>query len=102
MEAEVLLKFVFAFVLVISLMLLFSYFMRRAGIAGPGLALGAKRRLKVVEVAPLDHKRRLVLVRRDEVEHLLVLGANGETVVETGIPAVKGNVVEFRNVQQAE
>jgi flagellar protein FliO/FliZ len=42
-------------------------------------------RLKVVEVTAIDTRRRLVLVRRDGVEHLLLLGANGETVVETKI-----------------
>ncbi|MCB2099441.1 MAG: FliO/MopB family protein [Rhodobacterales bacterium] len=44
---------------------------------------GQNRRLAVVEVMPLDPKRRLVLVRRDGREHLLLLGLGGETVVES-------------------
>ena len=50
----------------------------------PG-TMGAKRRLKIVEILPLDARRRLVLLRRDSVEHLVILGTDGETVIETGI-----------------
>ncbi len=46
----------------------------------------ADRRLHIVDVANVDGKRRLVLVRRDRVEHLILLGPSSETVVETGIP----------------
>lgn len=47
----------------------------------------AKRRLGVIESTPLDGKSRLVLVRRDDREHLLVIGPGSTTVVETGILA---------------
>jgi flagellar protein FliO/FliZ len=46
-----------------------------------------RRRLSVVESAPLDGKSRLVLVRRDDREHLLVIGPASTTVVEADIPA---------------
>ena len=48
---------------------------------------GEPRRLSVVEARTLDARRQLVLIRRDGVEHLLLLSPNAETVVETGIPA---------------
>ena len=53
----------------------------------PTVRVGARpgRRLSVVEVLMLDTRRRLVLVRRDEVEHLILLGATSETVIERGI-----------------
>jgi hypothetical protein len=35
-----------------------------------------------------------VLVRRDDREHLLVLGPDGETVVESGISVSVQNIVE--------
>jgi flagellar protein FliO/FliZ len=48
--------------------------------------LGAgKGLLGVVEASHIDAKRRLVLIRRDGVEHLLLLGPTSETVIETGI-----------------
>lgn len=61
---------------------------RRFGLGG-GMAVrpGKTRRLQVEEMLVLDAKRRLVLVRRDDTEHLLLLGATGEQVVECDIPA---------------
>jgi hypothetical protein len=41
--------------------------------------------LSIVEVAGIDAKRRLLLVRRDDVEHLILLGGTSEIVVERGI-----------------
>ena len=45
------------------------------------------RRLSIVEVMPLDAKRKLVLVRRDSTDHLVLLGSGSELLVERGIPA---------------
>jgi len=47
-----------------------------------------KSRLQMLEVTPLDARHRLVLVRRDDVEHLLLLGGTQPVVVETKIPHV--------------
>lgn len=43
------------------------------------------RRLDVVEHAAVDGRRRLILVRRDEVEHLIMTGGPVDVVIETGI-----------------
>lgn len=48
---------------------------------------GGQRRLALVEVRPLDAKRKLVLLRRDDREHLVLLGASGDLLIESGIPA---------------
>ena len=45
------------------------------------------QRIGIVETAQVDGSRRLVLVRRDDVEHLLLLGGDGDLVIENGIPA---------------
>jgi len=42
-------------------------------------------RLGISEYREIDKQRRLVLVRRDGVEHLLLIGGNEDVVVETGI-----------------
>ena len=47
--------------------------------------VGVNRRIGVVEVSPLDSRRKLVLVRRDDVEHLLVVSPTEETVIERNI-----------------
>lgn len=44
-----------------------------------------EKRLGVVESASVDGKRKLLLVRRDDVEHLLIIGGPVDLVVETGI-----------------
>ena len=45
----------------------------------------ADPRIAVVEQASLDGKRRLVLIRRDDVEHLIMTGGPVDMVIETGI-----------------
>jgi flagellar protein FliO/FliZ len=50
--------------------------------------LGRKRRLSTVESAFLDGRHRVVLIRRDDVEHLVLVGPNTSQVIETGIPAM--------------
>lgn len=50
----------------------------------------SEARLAVVEAAEVDQRRRLVLVRRDGVEHLLMIGGPGDVVIETGIGAQAG------------
>lgn len=51
------------------------------------VARGRAKRLGVVDVTPVDQKRQLVLVRRDNVEHLLLIGGLQDLVIETGIEA---------------
>ncbi len=46
---------------------------------------GGSRRLTLIEVLPLDPKRRLMLVRRDDREHLLLIGGERDLVVEEDI-----------------
>jgi flagellar protein FliO/FliZ len=86
MDWALLIKATAAFAFVLGLMFLFSWFLRRLGLAGPLLqAAQGQKRLAIVEHIAVDHRRRLVLVRRDGREHLLLLGATGETVIEKDI-----------------
>lgn len=48
--------------------------------------IGAGRRLALVESLTVDVKHRLVLVRRDDREHLLLLGGARPVVVERDCP----------------
>ncbi len=83
------LQFLLALVFVLALIGLVAALLRRFGLAGAaGLKQrigGRERRLAVVEMTPLDARRRLVLIRRDGVEHLVLLGPTGDLVVETNI-----------------
>lgn len=57
----------------------------------PSISLGnwfaprPEPRLGVTEQANVDGRRRLVLVRRDNVEHLIMTGGPVDVVIETGI-----------------
>lgn len=79
-------RFALALALVLALIAAATWVGRRYLASGIG-QLGGRRRLSVVEYAMLDGKSRLVLVRRDNTEHLLVLGPASAVVVESGIPA---------------
>lgn len=81
-------RFVAALVLVLGLIGLAAWAVRRFGLAGrlPATRPGS-RRLGVVEFATLGPRHRLALVKRDAVEHLLLLGPTGDLVIERGIGA---------------
>jgi hypothetical protein len=59
---------------------------RRYNIALPGQT-GARsaRRLALVERVGIDAKRAVVLIRRDDREHLVMIAPEGQTVIETNI-----------------
>ena len=80
-------RFLFALIFVIALIALLALIARRAGFGYPvGInKVSNTRRLGIVEIASVDGRRRLVLVRRDNVEHLLIIGQNSETVIEANI-----------------
>ena len=43
-------------------------------------------RLGISEYYEMDQTRRLVLIRRDDVEHLMLVGGAQDVVIESGIP----------------
>ena len=54
-------------------------------VAGAFFGPKPEKRLDVVEQWSLDARRRLVLIRRDNVEHLIMTGGPVDVVIETGI-----------------
>jgi flagellar protein FliO/FliZ len=63
------------------------WFLRQSlGLEGVALFTPKQRRLGVVESTSIDGRRRLLLVRRDNVEHLIMTGGPVDVLVETGIP----------------
>lgn len=85
MTMETYWRFLLALIAVVALILVIAWVARRLGLGGRLAAVGGKRRLGVVEVLPLDGKRRLVLLRRDGTEHLVLLGMHDDLVIERGI-----------------
>lgn len=89
MDAADYIQFFAALLFVLGLMGGLAYILRRFGLQGKVLSTGEKR-LKTLEILPLDARRRLVLIQRDAVQHLVILGPSGETVVETNIKPSQG------------
>lgn len=78
-----------------------AYWVMRNTVAGQSpitTLFGARpdKRLAVVEHANVDGRRRLVLVRRDNVEHLIMTGGPVDVVIETGIQSERGETVIAR------
>ena len=71
---------------IVAAMIVFVYFVRarprRAGLTTPN-------RVQVIEYVEVDNQRRLVLVRRDLTEHLLLIGGPQDLVVETNVSAAE-------------
>ncbi|MCB1651066.1 MAG: flagellar biosynthetic protein FliO [Alphaproteobacteria bacterium] len=83
-----LLKMGAALLFVLGLMGALVLVLKKLGLANPAPITRGDKRLKIVESVPLDARRRLMLIQRDDVQHLVICGQNGETVVETGIKSL--------------
>jgi len=88
MEVVGLLRSLGALACVLGLLAGALWTVRRFDLKLPGRVGGAgrdDRRLGIVERVQLDQKRSVVLVRRDDREHLFVLTPDRVTVLEAGI-----------------
>lgn len=80
------LRFAMASVTVIGLMALLAWMLKYVSMRGWLAAKpNANRRLKLVETLPLDARRRLVIIQCDDVEYILLLGLNQDTVVASDL-----------------
>ncbi len=53
-----------------------------------------KHRLAVVDATAIDSNRRIVLVRRDDVEHLVMIGGQNDFVIESNIESVPAETAQ--------
>jgi hypothetical protein len=80
-------QFFLAFLVVLGLIAGTAWVVRRfgSGRSGNGATRGRQPRLAVVDHASVDSRRRLLIIRRDNVEHLVMVGGPTDVVVETNI-----------------
>jgi len=83
-------KVLVASVVILVLLILLGLFVRqikggRLRLRGQGSGRTRQPRLGVVDTHDLDRQRQLVLIRRDNVEHLIMIGGASDVVVETNI-----------------
>lgn len=84
-------RFFIAFLVVLALIGLTAWLVRRFGANRLGNATrGRQPRLAVIDAATVDGRRRLVLIRRDNIEHLLMIGGPTDVVVEPNIVRAVG------------
>jgi flagellar protein FliO/FliZ len=79
-------RYIGALILVLGLVGAAGLAARRFGLGGL-VKPTATRRLAVVESLMIGPRQRLLIVRRDGVEHLVLSGPDGTSVLESGIPA---------------
>src|SRR5436189_2930093 len=79
--------FIVAFIVVLALIGVAAWLVRRFATSrlGANTQRGRMPRLAVIDAAAVDGRRRLVLVRRDNIEHLLMIGGPSDIVVESNI-----------------
>lgn len=73
-------------VLVLGLLAGFAYLLRRGMMQGlfPGMpGSQSHRRMSVKESLLLDPRRRVLIIKVDDTEHIVLLGASGEQILDT-------------------
>jgi flagellar protein FliO/FliZ len=81
-----LVKLLIAFAIVFVLIIATFWLLRRlGGTRIGGASRGRQPRLAVIDAAAVDGRRRLVLIRRDNVEHLVMIGGPSDVVIEQNI-----------------
>ena len=86
LEAINYLKFLFALLFVIGLIGGLALLAKRFGLGNRGPTSKSKtKRLSILETLPLDPKRRVMLIKCDDQEHMVLIGPNNEqTLSVTG------------------
>lgn len=84
-----------ALIFVLALIGILFWVLQRIGFGGGKGRRGT--RLGIVEAAVVDKKRRLVLIRRDAVEHLVMIGGPQDVVVENNITRREPSLVAGTN-----
>jgi hypothetical protein len=84
------LQFAIIFVVIFLVLAAGVFLVRRLGgkgspLSGKNSPRGRQPRLGIVDIYELDRQRQLILLRRDNVEHLLLVGGPNDVVIERNI-----------------
>lgn len=84
MDAALILRALGSLAIVLGLVALCAYALRRWPLTlGRSQRSGSPRRLTIVERLVLDARRQIVVVRDGRREHVLLIGSSGEQVIES-------------------
>jgi len=103
-EMPLAVRFFLAFLIVLGLIGVTAWAVRRLGSGrlGTNGVRGRQPRIAVIDHASVDGRRRLILVRRDNVEHLLMVGGPSDVVVEANIVRATSAAAGARGPAMAE
>lgn len=86
-----LITFIAIFILVIAMIGIGAWLLKSllsgGSAAASGILRSREKRLGVVEAASVDGRRKLILIKRDNKEHLIMTGGPVDVLIETGIEA---------------
>jgi len=89
-------------IIVLVLIVLAVWALKLVFRASSSIARGRQRRLAVIDTVVLDAKRSLILIRRDNVEHLIISNGANDVVVESGIVVAEPASQQPRNPPAAK
>src|SRR5204863_739277 len=99
-------RFFIAFAVVFALIGAAAWLVRRFGASRLGAGTrGRQPRLAVIEAGAVDGRRKLVIIRRDNVEHLVMIGGPTDILIEANIvraQAANRDVAASRGTGTAE
>lgn len=85
MTGDMIFRMIMALLVVLGLMGLFAVALRlwghRLGLVSLAVARGDKKRVQLLEAVMLDARHRLVIVRCDETDHMVILGGANPVIV---------------------
>lgn len=96
---DIYIRFFVAFGIIIALIGFAAWLARILGFnTSVGFRGKRQRRLTIVDAIALDTKRRIILVSRDDVEHLICIGGSTDFLIEanlkTPISSINKDIVE--------
>ena len=75
------LQFAAALGIVLALMGLLAFALKRLNLAQSGIH-GKGNRIKIIEQRMIDSRHKVAIIRCDDKDHLVILGQNGNTVIK--------------------
>ncbi len=94
-------RIVFALAAVVGMIGLAAIAAKKLGLGDGAMNFNRHRRLSLVEVLPLDNRRRAAIIRCDGREHFVILNPNNVTVIERSIPAAEAPAQEEKPAEKS-
>ncbi len=86
MEYTIIIRALLALAFVAGLIGLVGFVTKKFSLQSRVLSKQGKKRLSIEEILWVDAKTRIILLRRDDKTHLLLLSPHGATMIESDIP----------------